>query len=462
MKRSRRTFLQAAALVGSLGIAGCNNGGDDSTQTPGGGNGNGNGNNGGGTATGTANNSTSVNGTTTPTETDTETPTEGLVGSNERWDMLQADGPNTGHVPLNHEVFGGAERSWSVQLNGQAGLQPAFDEERVYVPTRTHMYAVDRASQEVLWSFEAPEGPVTTPVLPGDGFVYFVTGDGVHKLETEEGWDAFDYAFNETIDDFRSVVAPSAATLVGDSMLFNVVVRRASGQLSRVVRVSLRGERQWARWVPARSGLEATTPASGFAPTPAVNGSNVSVTVGWDKQDATLYSMNAGGGVNWQKDYTGKGWSSVSAARGHLFFADRYADVFQSNGVKVVRRTLNPPPNAYACAVGPENVFMSSRVYEGNEGTLYAVNDSGRVQWRFEGEGNLFAPTVTDDTVYVASASGYLFGLDRNDGLADWKQDLGTSGKTVASGPAVSTDEVYVVAGGTSEDAKLVAVSLTE
>lgn len=184
------------------------------------------------------------------------------------------------------------------------------------------------------------------------------------------------------------------------------------------------------------------------------------VTHGWDKRDATLYALDPNSGNRrWYKDYKGKGWSSVSAKRGLLFFADKFADVFEAgSGNKVVRRTLNPPPNAYACAMGQENAFMSSRTYEGNEGKLFAIDDTGSVDWTFSGEGNLFVPTATNDTVYVASASGKLFALDVADGLVRWNQDLGVSAPAIASGASVSRNEVFVVA-GTSSSAKLVSVS---
>jgi outer membrane protein assembly factor BamB len=133
--------------------------------------------------------------------------------------------------------------------------------------------------------------------------------------------------------------------------------------------------------------------------------------------------------------------------------------VFEAgSGDKVVRRTLNPPPNAYACAMGREHTFMSSRTYEGNEGTLFAVNDVGRVDWSFSGEGNLFVPTATNDTVYVASASGKLFALDSADGLVRWNQDLGVSAPAIASGASISRNEIFVVA-GTTDSATLVSVS---
>jgi outer membrane protein assembly factor BamB len=520
MKRSRRALLQAAALVGSLGIAGCN----ENRNGPNNGN-NGNGNGGSGTPTGSATGPGTGGATDSPTEASTPTPDP--IGDVENWNKLQYDNFNTGWVDLNHGPFESSTVNWSVDLEGGAGLQPAFDEERVYVPTRKMLYAIDRASGEVVWSFEAEEGPVATPLLRA-GFVYTVTGGGVVKLNAAEGWNALNYRFNSQIDNLLSVVAPSAPVHFNGMVIFNLIVKTSgdlSKQTTRIVALDLDGNEQWVSTEPTpdpnyMSGREATTPANGFAPTPAITGSGpetgsvptpsptpsptptpetstpsptpsptpetptptptasptptpsptprpssmttstLYVTHGWDKQDATIYALNPNNGNrNWFKDYKGKGWSSISALRGRLFFADRYADVFEAgSGDKVVRRTLNPPPNAYACAIGREHTFMSSRTYEGNEGTLFAVNDVGRVDWSFSGEGNLFVPTATNDTVYVASASGELFALDSADGLVRWNQDLGVSAPAIASGASISRNEIFVVA-GTTDSAKLVSVS---
>jgi hypothetical protein len=401
MKRSRRALLQAAALVGSLGIAGCN----ENRNGPNNGN-NGNGNGGSGTKTGS---SSGPGGGGTDSPTDAATPTPDPIGDVENWNKFQYDNFNTGWVDLNHGPFESSEVNWSVNLDGGAGLQPAFDEERVYVPTRKMLYAIDRASGEVVWSFEAEEGPVATPLLRA-GFVYAVTGGGVVKLNAEEGWSALDYRFNSQIDNILSVVAPSAPVHFNGMVIFNLIIKTSGDrgkQSTRIVALDLDGNEQWVReepvneedrnnrLPPARNGngtddflggREATTPANGFAPTPTITGSGpetgsvptptptpsptptpetptpsptpsptpatptptptasptptpsptprpssmttstLYVTHGWDKQDATIYALNPNNGKrkNWYydalddvtrgfRDYTGKGWSSVSA-----------------------------------------------------------------------------------------------------------------------------------------------------
>lgn len=102
---------------------------------------------------------------------------------------------------------------------------------------------------------------------------------------------------------------------------------------------------------------------------------------------------------------------------------------------------------------------MSSLTYGGNEGRLFAVNDRGRVEWTFEGEGNLYVPAVTDDTIYVASGSGSLFSLDQSDGLVNWRHDLGLSGVVRASGPAVRTYEIFLAASAPTKPVELYSIS---
>lgn len=459
MKRSRRAFLRAAGLAGTVGLAGCSDDGTNTVVTapPN--------NNGGGTATATpANGTGTATATGTATGTETATPTPVPVGENETWGTLQADLANTGAVPLNHSGFVAGERNWSKTLDSPVTRQPAFDADQLYVPTRQTLYVIDRETQSVNWTFESPEQPVVTPVVPGDGFVYILTASGLYQHHAEDGWQAFTFEFTSEFPNLLSAVAPSAPQLVGNSFIFNLVMKKTGGSktaVSRVVSVSSRGELEWTRDLPDAGGREATTPASGFAPTPAVVGNNLYVPAGWAKQDATLYGLTTGGGTNFRTDYTGKGWGSVTAVRDHLFFADRYADVFQNGGAKVARRTLDPPPNAYACAAGSENVFMSSRTYGGNEGKLYAVNDRGRVEWTFEGEGNMFVPMATANSIYVATASGDLLALDQADGLVRWSQDLGLSGQIEASAPVVSTDEIFLTAAPVSKPARLISISPT-
>jgi len=461
MKRSRRSFLRAAALAGTVGAAGCGGNGTNTrvTAAP---------DDGGGTptdaanATGTATNATDTGATVTETETATTTPES--IGESETWRQFQADAANTGAVPLNHSGFLSGQRNWSVTLDAGPTRQPAFDETRLYVPTGSSLHAVDRESQSVVWTFEAATGPVTTPLVPGDGFVYVVTNSGVTQINAEAGWTAFEFNFVSEFPDVRSVEAPSAPVLAEESIVFNLILQPSSGsrrRVNRTVSLSLRGKEEWVRDEPSTDGREATLPANGFAPTPAFADGKLFFTAGWAAQEASLYAVGTGGGGKRIADYTGKGWSSITVADGLLYFADRFADVFKPDGSKVTRRRLEPPPNAYACAAGSEFVFMSSRTFGGNEGRLFAIDKTGRLQWTLEGEGNLYVPTATEETVYLASASGKLLAIDQADGLVRWSQDLGLSTPVVASAPVVSTDEIYLTAASGSGAARLVAVSPT-
>lgn len=467
MKRSRRSFLRAAALAGMVGVAGCGGNGTNTrvTAPPDDGDGSGGGTpTNTATGTGTATNATETGATVTETESPTETATPETIGENETWRQFQFDGANTGAVPLNHSGFLSGERNWSLTLDSPVSRQPAFDEARLYVPTQEALHAIDRESQSVVWTFEATTGPVTTPLVPGDGFVYVVTNSGVTQINAEAGWTAFEFNFISEFSDVRSVEAPSAPVLAEESIVFNLVLQPSSGsrrRVNRTVSLGLRGEQEWVRDEPSKDDREATLPANGFAPTPAFSGGKLFFTTGWADQEASLYGVGTGGGGDQVTDYTGKGWSSITVADGLLYFADRFADVFKPDGTKVTRRRLEPPPNAYACAAGSEHVFMSSRTFGGNEGRLFAIDETGRLQWTFEGEGNLFVPTATEETVYVATASGKLFAIDQADGLVRWSQDLGLSTPVVASAPVVSTDEIYLIAASGSGAARLISISPT-
>lgn len=453
MKRSRRALLRTAALSTALGAAGCNQS-DGQDGSAGGGNDGGDGDDGGGATEGTA-----EDGGDGTDGTETDTPTERPVGTNERWPQFQAGLANTGAVPLFHGDSRSVERRWTVTLDEPGETQPAFDEERIYVSTHDAVYGIDRETQERLWRFDVAEEKPNTVAVDGRGFVYAVTSRGVYKIDGEEGWSAWEFNFTEEFPDLISVVAKSAPVLYGNSVAFNLILKRngTPSTVSRTVAVHRRrAEQQW-QWQANRG---ATVPETVYAPTPAGDGGSLYVTVGHDKRDAALYSVRRdNGNQRWRTDYRGKGWSSAAVTAGSVYFADKFAQRYTTAGKRAVRRAVEPPPNAYGVAVGSEHVFMSARVWEGNEGSLYAINDLDQVDWTFEGEGNLYVPTATFETLYVASGSGDLFALGQEEGLVRWSHDLGIDGTTVASGPTVSTDEIYLVARPSTGSATLYAVS---
>jgi outer membrane protein assembly factor BamB len=60
------------------------------------------------------------------------------------------------------------------------------------------------------------------------------------------------------------------------------------------------------------------------------------------------------------------------------------------------------------------------------EGTLRGVNaQNGQVLWSFAGDGGLFlAPLVVNQTIYIGSSSGTLFGLNAS-GQQIWSTQVG-------------------------------------
>lgn len=449
MKRSRRAFLEAAAAVGALGAAGCN--GPPET-TPGDTNpGN------GGTATDTQTGPGDGNGTATETATPTDIP----VGSVERWETFQYDHANTGTVPLYHRGFSVGQSAELASFSGNHVAQPAFDEDRIYVPTDTSLVALDRETGSEEWRFESVNAAVGTPALSDDGYAYTVTAKGVYKVDAESGDDVWQFVFSNEIDTYLSAAAVSGAILRDDMVVFNMVMNRTEGTPSTTGRVMgldlFDGSVRW----DFQTSRRARSPPKRLAPTPALADGTLYFTVGQDDRAATLYALNANNGnVRWRNGYVGKGWYSVSANENLLAFADEYIQLYKRDGTKIVRRTVDPPPKGHGTAIGSEYVFMTSRVYGGNEGRLYAIDESGRVKWSFEGEGNFYTPVVTDELVYVASGTGVLFALDQSDGLVHWRSDFDVSGILEASGPAVGTDEIYLTAATGSGPTRVLSLDL--
>lgn len=460
MNRSRRAVLRVAALAGSIGVAGCHQEeAPDEGQNPGNDDGNGGGN-GGGTDTRTTeppDGDSETEGTADETDESTAVP----VGSSEEWRSFQVDLPNAGAVPLQHRQFSDSERNWTETLGETGPTQPVFNRDGLFVATRGALYAFGRETRDRRWTHEAPEDGPATPAVDDRGFVYVATEKEVVKLHGGDGWSAWAFNFTEEFPNLIGVTAKSAPVLVGDTVVLNLVLKQSGGTSPASRVIGLDASSGSMRW-QFETSRQVTVPPTVYAPTPAVAGNTLFVTAGHDKQDAALYALNPGNGSKrWETRYKGKGWSSATVADGIVYIADRYVQLFATGGNHLTRRTVDPPPNAYAVAAGSEFVFMSSRVYGGNEGRLFAIDDRGKIEWTFEGEGNLYVPAATDDTIYVASGDGSLFSLDQSDGLVNWRHDLGLSGVVRASGPAVRTDEIFLAAASGTEPVELYSISPT-
>jgi outer membrane protein assembly factor BamB len=167
------------------------------------------------------------------------------------------------------------------------------------------------------------------------------------------------------------------------------------------------------------------------------NGTNGSVAVTADAVYAALPCEDTrrlsrgSGAVVWQTphDCHGGGGSTAVFAGGRLFTREAYppGEVYDaSTGARLARWPSDHPP-AFAGRLG---LFPHARRKneQGWFGHRLIARDigSGRVRWRFEGDGYLdTAPLIAGGAAYVGSGSGRVFGVSLRTGRAVWRASVG-------------------------------------
>jgi outer membrane protein assembly factor BamB len=170
---------------------------------------------------------------------------------------------------------------------------------------------------------------------------------------------------------------------------------------------------------------------SGSVVTPAVAGDSLWLTFGCEN----VYRLRrSDGAVTWaaETDCHGGGGATAALYRDRLFSREGYGGklgyvydagsgarlrAFTATGTPAFAHGLAFIPNGFR----PSNGFNVPHTLEAR-----SVR-TGRVAWRFRGDGFLDgAPLVVNNTVYVGSGSGALYGLSARSGRVRWRADLGT------------------------------------
>lgn len=447
--RSRRSFLRAVAAGGVLGVAGCHEETDGSGS--------------GGTDDGQGDGADGSPGTSTQTGTATDA---GPGDSNEstptgagRWPSFQFDRRNGGVGPWTGDPGNGVSQSWQVDLDAPVEVQPVFDTDNVYVPSRGAVSALDRATGQQQWRHDAEDAAPGTPAIGGD-YLYVATSRGAFKINREEGWTAWRFNFTEEFPNILDAVAKSPAVVANGRMYFHLVVKRRSSSPSVVSRVvaldAMSGDLAWT----FDTSRGATVPDGPYTAAPAVTGGRLYFTTGHDKLDSAVYALNAGnGGKAWSTGYDGRGHTSPAVLDGSVYVADKFAFGFDAGGgAERFQRKLTPRPNAYGVAVTGDRVFVSSRNFDGDNGTLFAVDTAGRPEWQFPGNSHMFVPTVARETVYVGNADGNLYALSVDDGTPRWQTSLGGDGARMTA-PTIGAEHLYLAVSFDSSPGSVYALS---
>lgn len=447
--RSRRSFLRAVAAGGAFGVAGCHEETDGSGS--------------GGPGDGQGDGTDGPQGTSSQPGTDDDTGSgdskESTPAGAGRWPSFQFDQRNGGVGPWTGAPGDGVSQSWQADLDAPVAVQPVLDADRVYVSARDAVYGLDRATGRQRWEFDAADAAPGTPAIDGE-YLYVATSRGAFKVNREEGWAAWRFNFTEEFPDILDAVAKSPAVVAGGRMYFHLVVKRRSSSpsvVSRVVALDTRsGNLAWT----FDTSRGATVPSSPYTAAPAVAGGRLYFTTGHDKLDSAVYALNAGnGGQVWATGYEGRGHTSPAVVDGSVYVADKFAFGFDAGGgAERFQRKLTPRPNAYGVAVTDDRVLVSSRNFDGAEGTLFGVNTEGRPKWQFSGDSHMYVPTVARGTAYVGNGDGSLYALAVDDGTLRWQTSLGGDGARM-TGPVIGADHLYVAASFDSSSGSVYALS---
>jgi len=165
--------------------------------------------------------------------------------------------------------------------------------------------------------------------------------------------------------------------------------------------------------------------------TPAVAGDGVWLTFACEN----VYRLRrSDGSVVWShlSPCHGGGGETAALDRGRLFSREgdrnELGYVYDAESGGVLRGLTSTAPPAFAGGLGFFPDGLSVRNGLALPHTLIARSvKSGRAVWRFRGDGYLDGtPLVVNDTVYVGSGSGALFGVAARTGRVRWRDRLGT------------------------------------
>lgn len=390
----RRQILRAGAALCSLSIAGCLNGGDDSS----------------GNRTDASSNATDPDNApadgANETETDADQAEESAWEPVDGWPQFHADAQKTGYKDADAPT-GGIETlwtyendadflpspavtedtayvldgnavahaidedgvQWSTELESVAGATPALTEDCVVHGTNQWVVSLDRETGEEVWRYDAVGSPRNVTVY--DGVVYAPTwGDEMAALDAASGeleWNVFDGYFGQPA--------------IHDGELY--VARASEGDEERttaVVALDLEDGEQ-------RTAIEP----------------EASIETGLTIRDGTGF-FGTGDGVY--------AYDLETATRRWHYPTD-----------EPVIRELAATDDAVFFRVGGHNV----------EGTLHAVSRSeGERQWTAPANFDHASPIVVGETVVFARNDEVLAAHDVASGEESWTTDTGFAIQTTS------------------------------
>ncbi len=144
----------------------------------------------------------------------------------------------------------------------------------------------------------------------------------------------------------------------------------------------------------------------------------------------------ATGAVRWQLAAAGEIWSTPVVAKGNIYVTSLDGTVYALEGSGKVAWTFK---NANAGIAGSPAISGDTLYVVAFDNRLYAVNlADGKEKWRTSGN-NWFwgTPVVRDGVVYAANLDGRVYAVDAASGSAKWQKPFDT-GSPVRSAPIIA------------------------
>lgn len=337
---------------------------------------------------------------------------------------FQVDASHAGHATFGRPFVMPAAPTWSVDLKGTIS-HPLIANGKVYVlanqqgvgnTTYVSLYAFDAQTGTVAW------GPVAVEtMMPWAGLTFernkliVINGRGeVRALDADTGMSAWSLNLREAAPNMWSFASSPTASN-------GVVYVLGAGVGSTLCAVDVdTGTLLWSSDYLTLSG------------TGMVAVSDTSVYVSGYRQHYALDRFS--GAPIWRSSGPGSGGGSRTPAlfNGKVYIRDPAAPFTRALD-QLTGAGFAPAGAAVGETKGVNDstsiaAFGGTRKFELSQGTLYGIElESNQVAWNFDGDGDLVSvPIVIDQTVFVGSRTGMVFGIDALTGRELWRAKAGS------------------------------------
>jgi len=313
---------------------------------------------------------------------------------------------------LPRTISGPLRVAWQARYTDAVSSSPVLAGDRVVFGCRDgHVYALNAASGDSIWSFAAKDGFGASPVRCGNLIVIGSYEGTVYAIDVFTGSPRWSVPTQGRI--VASGATDSTTVFVGsyDHRLYAIAL--ANGSIT---------------WSRDLGGVLWASPA-------AADGQVIAAGL-----DGRVTAVDAGTGrVRWSSSLGGPIYSSPALGDGRVFVGTRGGDVV----------ALDARTGAVAWKVDAGGAVNGAAAYRhgwvvvGNEAgeVLGILSETGRVEWRAKTKGEVRSrPVFSGDQVWVTGYDGWLRVLELRSGKEAAALAVGAS---IFSSPAIGAEAVY-------------------